>query len=398
MGTEQSRQHGPQAEPAEARGSGGRLRAGLGWVAERPSIQRALAFLKRHQRYTPPIFFFGGVLWDALTLRRIDAWFDNLLLFVYLAALGGLIVVATLVDYERTEHPLLLKYRLWFPAAVQFLLGALLSAYVVFYAQSASLTETSLYLILLTALLVVNEFIHRRLIHLYVLAVLYSLATVSFFTFFIPVATGLMNYGTFLLAILLTLGVVVGMLRVLWKRGVFGRTIELASAVALVMAVLAVLHLFYQKNWIPPVPLAMREGGVYHHASRSGTGGAFLLRRERPPWYAVRSRWEHEFHYTAGDTVYCFTAIFAPTRLTKKVYHIWRHYDPARDAWVQSDRIGYALVGGRDGGFRGYTFKRQIHPGRWRVDVETDDGRLLGRVRFRAEPAPAPVPLETVEY
>jgi hypothetical protein len=388
------------AQPAEAGGEGRerRMRGVLARAAEHPFTPRGQDFLKRYEQYTPPVFFFGGVLWDALTLRRIDAWFDNLLLFLYLLLLGGLIVMASLVDYERTRHRLLLKYRAWFPAAIQFLLGALLSAYVVFYAQSASLTETSLYLILLLALLVVNEFIHRRLIHLYVLAALYSLATVSFFTFFIPVATGQMSYATFLLAIVLTLVVVVGLLRFLWVRGVFKRAGEFASACAVVAAVLALLHLFYVKNWIPPVPLAMREGGIYHHASRPGGGGAFLLERERTPWFAVRDRWAHQVHYTENDTLFCFTAIFAPTRLTKKVYHTWRWYDAAQDAWMQSDRIGYALVGGRDGGFRGYTFKRKIHPGHWRVDVETNDGRLLGRVRFRAEPVPGPVPLEVVEY
>ena len=35
-----------------------------------------------------------------------------------------------------------------------------------------------------------------------------------------------------------------------------------------------------------------------------------------------------------------------------------------------------------DDGYRGYTFKRNIHEGQWRVDVITDEGQIIGIVRF----------------
>ena len=37
-------------------------------------------------------------------------------------------------------------------------------------------------------------------------------------------------------------------------------------------------------------------------------------------------------------------------------------------------------VGGRDGGYRGYTTKSTPAAGRWRVNIETSDGLLIGRV------------------
>lgn len=39
---------------------------------------------------------------------------------------------------------------------------------------------------------------------------------------------------------------------------------------------------------------------------------------------------------------------------------------------MNTDRIGY----------RGVTFKRHVHPGQWRVTVETADERPIGRIRF----------------
>ena len=89
--------------------------------------------------------------------------------------------------------------------------------------------------------------------------------------------------------------------------------------------------------------------------------------------------------------VYCFAAVFAPTRLHTKIYHHWRVYDEDERAWVSTDRIGYAVEGGRHRGYRGYTFKRRVRPGAWRVDVETEAGRVIGRIRFDVVPVAAPV-------
>ncbi|MGQ0696128.1 MAG: DUF2914 domain-containing protein, partial [Nitrospiraceae bacterium] len=54
---------------------------------------------------------------------------------------------------------------------------------------------------------------------------------------------------------------------------------------------------------------------------------------------------------------------------------------------------------GREGGYRAYSFKQWLNPGDWRVDVETEDGRLIGRVSVRVEERSDPSPtLRTVVY
>ena len=64
-----------------------------------------------------------------------------------------------------------------------------------------------------------------------------------------------------------------------------------------------------------------------------------------------------------------------------------------------SDRIGIAISGGREAGYRAYTRKQRIQHGDWRVDVETEDGRVLGRVSFRVEEGGEGKPeLETITY
>ena len=189
-----------EGKTASSRRLAGYARRAWARAERSPLYPPSVAFYERRKRWMPLLFFFGGVLWDVLTLDRIDAWFDNLILLVYLIVLGGLILAATLVAYERTTSRRLVPYRRWILHAIQFFLGALYSAYVVFYFQSATLAPSLLFLVLLMILLVVNEFIHQGLFNLYLLFGLYFLAVFSFFLFFIPVVTKTMGYGMFWLA------------------------------------------------------------------------------------------------------------------------------------------------------------------------------------------------------
>lgn len=369
----------------------------LARIEQSRPMQGLMRFYERHERLTLIIFFFAGVAYDAATLSRIDSWFDNLFLFAYLLLLGGLIVVATLAKNDALNRATLLRYRAWYPLFIQFLMGALFSAYVVYYSQSVSMAGTTLFLIVLVGLLVANELIRWRVANLYLLLGLYFLATFSFFIFFIPVVTKEMSYRTFLIGGMLSAGVVGLMLLYLAWRGIFDRWRQFFYAAGLVLGLFGLMNLFYVQNIIPPVPLAMRYGGVFHNVRQEGN--AYVLRYEKPEPYQFWINSDERFHYTPGDTVYCFVAVFAPTALKKEIFHEWSYYDEQQDAWVTTDRLGYEVEGLHNRGYRGYTFKENIHPGRWRVDVETSAGRIIGRIPFRVEPTGRPVAeLKQIRY
>lgn len=362
----------------------GRLTSWLGslldGLEQRPRYRWARLFLHQHEYAVPPLLFFGGVTWDALTLQRIDALLDNLILGVYLVLLGGFVVLATLARNDRPLPPPLQKLAPWAPGIIQFLAGGLFSAYVIYYTRSASFSTASLFLLVLVGLLVANEVVWSRVWSSYLLIGVYFLAVFCYFTFFLPTVLGTMGLGVFLTSGFVSAGLVIGLILYLDGHGVFGSTGSFLGAVGVVLALLGLVVVFYVNHWIPPVPLALREGGVYHEAERRGE--AFLLRYEEPPWHRPWQNDDDPFYYTSSDTVHCFTAIFAPTALQTDVYHHWQYYNPTRGAWVDTDRIGYEVVGGRRNGYRGVTYKRHVRPGRWRVTVETADRRPIGRIRF----------------
>jgi hypothetical protein len=110
-----------------------------------------------------------------------------------------------------------------------------------------------------------------------------------------------------------------------------------------------------------------------------------------PPRYRFWRRWDNPFYLSKGEPAYCYTAIFAPRRLRVPVRHVWSYYHPAR-GWTVTDRISFEIAGGRDGGYRGFTRKRLLFPGEWRVEVETYNGKTLGRIDFVVVESPDPHP------
>lgn len=366
----------------------GRLTGWLGsllkWLERVRGYRWARLYLHQHQHAVPPMLFFGGVTWDALTLQRIDALLDNLILGIYLLLLGGFVVLATLARNDRPLPRPLQKLSAWAPGAIQFLAGGLFSAYVIYYTRSASFTTASLFLLVLVALLVANELIWSRLWSSYLLLGVYFLAVFCYFTFFLPTVLGTIGFGVFLTSGLVSAGLVIGLILYLDTHDVFAGTGSFLGAVGVVLGLLGLVVVFYVNHWIPPVPLALREGGIYHDVSRDSS--AFLLQYEEPPWHRPWQNDDDPFRYTSSDTVHCFAAVFAPTALQTTIYHHWQYYDPKRETWVDTDRIGYEVVGGRRNGYRGVTFKRHVHPGEWRVTVETADRRPIGRIRFEVVP------------
>ena len=124
-------------------------------------ILESRAIVQKHQRFIPVLSFFAGFTWDSATITRIDTVSDNLIIGLYLFLLGFLIILTLYSEHNRLEKPLLIKYRHLYPTGIQFFLGGLFSAYVVFYFKSASFTKTAIFLGLLILLLVANEFLKK---------------------------------------------------------------------------------------------------------------------------------------------------------------------------------------------------------------------------------------------
>lgn len=367
--------------------------------------ERAKAFYKEYERYFPAAFFIAGFVFDIFTLSRIDDPFTMMSQAVYLV----LIAIYLRLEMLDTLTPILppkwcswlWKYR---DEIVHFLFGSLLSVYTLFYLKSSSLVASGTFLFLLVALMLANEFSRFQQSGVLMRVGLLTLCLISFFGYVIPVFIGFGGLIPFVASLVLATLIMLGFERSVRGR-VRGETVPAADVPAAPtglskklndwrrrplnergrhasIAVAAAFLILYVLQLVPPVPLSAQYMGIYHNVEKRD--GSYVLSYDRPWW----KKWQsgaQTFLARPGDRIYVFASVFSPANFKDEIRVRWYHKSD-RSGWERSDAIPIQISGGRDEGFRGFTYKQNYQPGAWRVRLETTDGREIGRISFTVVP------------
>lgn len=339
---------------------------------------RFQAFIRKHRKSAPVIFFMLGFLWDSLTLGSIDRLYDRVILCVYLGSLSVALYLYNLVDDDEWKGTFLERYEEYFPLAIQFFIGGLCSAYVIFFSRSVSFTKTVSFFIILVVLLFANELLKKRISNKYLQFGTYFFVNFTFFTFFIPVVVEAMNTFVFLISGGISLSSTLFLAIFIYKKSPSTRReLNKAKLIQLILAIYVTINVFYFSNLIPPVPLALEEGIVAHHVEKHN--GDYQVTYKKSGWLPEFNK---KVRYKPGSSLYIYTSIFAPTDLKKEINHHWQRKNVTTGKWETTDRINFEITGGREGGYRGFTFKSNLYEGEWKVDVTTTDNKILGRINF----------------
>lgn len=356
------------------------------------SIEEAAAW---YMRYVSPLSLIAGFLADYyILLRRVDLWQTNLLLFSYIAISGLCIALFALIETGRIRHPLVIKFTPFLPVIAQFAFGGLFNGFLALYSKSAAFPASWIFIVLLAVLLLANERFVRFYMRFSSQIAIYFTVLFSFLIFFLPVIFKKLGPAMFIGSGIASLILITGFLYVLSKivpEVVAHNRTKIARSIALIFLA---FNIFYFTGAIPPLPLALKEAGVYHGVVRRDD--QYRLLAEPRAWYESYLRYNTVFHRAPGEPVYVFTAVFAPSGLTTTIFHEWQHEDAGAGTWVTDETIPFFIVGGRDGGYRGYSIKTGVAPGKWRVNVVTEFGQMIGRVSFRVATTSAPVPVEVL--
>ena len=348
--------------------------------APAPGLRGRLAALHaRHQGKALLLFFAAGFLFDAHMLSRIDEPAMLLQQGAYLAACGALLLFTQRLELKGLAPPEWLR-KPWHYVdhAIHFMLGTLLNAYCIFYFQSASGLTALGFVLVIGALLALNELPRFQKLGKVVVYALYSICLTSYLAYLFPVLLGHIRPWMFYLAVataLVPLSLHV-LLLLKWGRAV-GHVARNAAIPAFSVQLLFLL--LYALRVAPPVPLAVKEMGIYHDVQRV-PGGRWLVHQPRG-W----KRWQQgdqEFLERSGDRVYCFARIFAPARFRDRVELVWYRDDP-RKGWTQHYRLPLTVSASSERGFAAEGFLTHPPPGRYRVELQSDDGRTMGMLHFQ---------------
>ncbi|MDR9407730.1 MAG: DUF2914 domain-containing protein [Balneolaceae bacterium] len=347
-------------------------------------ISRFRAFVRRHQKYLPVLFFIGGFIWDSLTLGRIDRLYDRTILSTYMILLSVALYMFNVADDGKWKDTFFEKYEEYLPLAIQFFLGALCSAFVIYFSRSISFSKTLSFFVILVILLFANEFLKQKISNKYLQFSAYFFVNFTFCTFFIPVLIAQMSTTIFIISGLISLGTTMALIIYIYAVSPTTRAeIHEGKTLGLVVGVYLMINTFYYFNLIPPVPLALESGMVAHDVEK--TNGNYVVTYQKDVWYKFWRENRLTYIQQPGTNVYLFTSIFAPTDLQKEVSHRWKWKNPETGEWQIADNIGYEITGGRDKGYRGFTYKSNIKEGIWEVDVITEEGLVLGIIDFEIE-------------
>jgi hypothetical protein len=349
---------------------------------------RAMHFWERYERHLAVGALVFGFILDSFTLNRPDQLLDNAILLTYLAIAGGVILLMTMRAARGSVEGRLAPF---LPLVLQFCFGNLSSGLLVLYFRSGTFAQSLLFFLILAGLLIGNEFLKSRYAQFRFNIAIYYLLVLCYAELTVPVLLHSIGALVFLASGAASLLFIFGFfwLLLLCARQELVR--HLWPAGAIVALIFFVFNILYFMNIIPPVPLAMRDIGIYHSVLHR-QDGSYLAIYEQAPWYQFWRATNPQYRLTASRSAFCYSSVFAPTDLTAPIYHKWEFYNPDSSEWELRSRVSFPIAGGRADGYRGFSVKTSLTPGEWRCDVETAGGALIGRVRFTAvEGAAAPV-------
>jgi hypothetical protein len=303
------------------------------------------------------------------------------------------IIFINLSENENPDDADPTTWHFWLINILQFTFGGLLSVFLVFYFRSATLAVSWPFLAILTLAFIANERLKRHYARLTFQISLFFLSILSFAIFIVPVFLHRIGTDIFVISGIASLLVLWLFLRAL---GFFAREKFKKSKYGLMFWIATIfisVNALYFYNLIPPIPLSLKDAGVYYSLYRNDAGD-YVVQTEKKSWLEYFSL-HPKFHASQNDTVYAYSAIFSPAEFNTDILHVWQYHEATTDTWVTVDTVELTVSGGRENGFRTYSNQANLFAGEWRVNVETLAGQVIGRFQFPIVPVTTSPVLKT---
>ena len=349
-------------------------------------IRRLFKLFEKYLDYLSSIGLVFGLIVTPFVLTRVDNFIEIFWVIIHILIAVFGIFVLNYLENRINKGKIDVKHRdiiyFWLILVIQFAFGNLFSTYIVFYFRSATLFLSWPFILIIAILLLGNEVWKKHYSRLTMQLATLFLSVYMFLIFFLPVLFGRIGNDIFIYSGLLSLLFILFLIFILY---IFSREKFIKSKKALIYSILGTFILMngmYFLNIIPPIPLALKDAGVYHSIQK--VAGDYVLNGEEKTWRDYFRVYEI-YHKKVGEPTYVFTSIFSPIKFNTEIIHEWQYYDEIQKRWITLNRVTLKIIGGRDGGYRTYSERNSVSLGKWRVNILTIKGMLVGRVNFRVE-------------
>jgi len=334
----------------------------------------------KYERLISSFSLVFGFAFDALLLKRVDMFWENMWVIGHLVIVAVCMTLIHRIKGEPGDEANPDKPHFWLVNVIQFFFGGLISVFLVFYFRSADLSISWPFILILALVFWANESLKRRFVRLNFQISLFFLSVFLCAIYIVPVFIHQIGAWVFILSGIISLAITIPFLRILsWASGAeFQKNKN--KITFWISAIFAVMNIFYFTNIIPPIPLSLKDSGIFYSLTKDSNGN-YTASYEDSDWKGYLT-FSPGIYLASGDTVYAYSAVFSPTSLNTTIVHLWQYYDEYAKSWVDETRVELPVIGGRDKGFRTYSAISGLTSGNWRVNVETLRGQVIGRLRF----------------
>jgi len=354
---------------------------------------RATVLFKKTERFYPALAFLGGFSWDSITIGNMVYGTDLVFLSIYyLFALGAIYFISTKKRIELNDSGALSENhqkcsfyehfldREW-PSAwmdrltwiIQFCFGNLYSALVISYFRSSGSLASFVIVLILAVFLVANEFLKRKYENFAISLAFFCLLGTMFINFLIPHLVHRMGTFWFFLSTFLSAAICY----MLWTFSSRKRNFLVAPAIITVSLCIA-----YLANWIPPVPLVLKQQVV----CKNFDPRSYSCDTDKPDFWQRTGFKSKTIHRKDGDEVYFMSSVYGPAELKAPIEFRWFYKGPNSSRFILTDKISshrMVIKGGREKGYRSYSKKKNIPTGTYRVETAYKNGSIIGAETFK---------------
>jgi hypothetical protein len=359
--------------------------------------KNVITWITENERHVSTAVFVGGFITDLIgysetSIVRASFIFLGFLIVVFAGTIGAYYTHAH--EYAKSTKISAKIMNIGFPLVADFMIGALLSGILIYYAKSASILVSWPFLLFIFGVFFGNELFREYKRHFAFHLVLVFFTLYAYLILALPIALEKLSTGIFIVSGItsaVVFGLLLGILRNLNRKRLADSFRWTVIGCGLI---LLIVNVSYFTGIIPPLPLTLSELGVYHSIARTNAPDTLytLTREQKTPWWD--SYKEQVVHIVPGSSVSAFSAISAPVAFTSTIEHQWDFYNASTHSWSTRGVIAFRVSGGREKGYRGYSTLTNVAPGTYRITVKTLSGQILGRESLQVVEVPQEPTLE----